>query len=208
MRGMAKAGIPLLFISRTEDDVVPIEENTDVFAKRYAKLGGPVKVIRRPGGHHPHGFDNPAHIVDFVLSVTGQPVPLRVACLGDSNTFGAGVAGANKDVLRWSHLLGQELRKKFKRKEIEVLNCGVNGRTLLAKGDLPYIKTGEYRNALNSHAQIAIIALGTNDAKPQNRKFLSEFKQNYAAIIAELRENMPGIQIYCAIPLPSWQSSS
>lgn len=50
MRGMAKAGIPLLFISRTEDDVVPIEENTDVFAKRYAKLGGPVKVIRRPGG--------------------------------------------------------------------------------------------------------------------------------------------------------------
>ena len=110
--------------------------------------------------------------------------------------------------MRWSHLLGQELRKKFKRKEIEVLNCGVNGRTLLAKGDLPYIKTGEYRNALNSHAQIAIIALGTNDAKPQNRKFLSEFKQNYAAIIAELRENMPGIQIYCAIPLPSWQSSS
>lgn len=89
-----------------------------------------------------------------------------------------------------------------------MLNCGVNGRTLLAKGDLPYIKTGEYRNALNSHAQIAIIALGTNDAKPQNRKFLSEFKQNYAAIIAELRENMPGIQIYCAIPLPSWQSSS
>ena len=44
--------------------------------------------------------------------------------------------------------------------------------------------------------------------QPQNRKFLSEFKQNYAAIIAELRENMPGIQIYCAIPLPSWQSSS
>lgn len=111
MRSMAKAGIPLLFISRTEDDVVPIEENTDIFAKRYARLGGPVKVIRRPGGHHPHGFDNPAHIVDFVLSVTGQPVPLRIACLGDSNTFGAGVAGANKDVLRWSHLLGQELRK-------------------------------------------------------------------------------------------------
>lgn len=44
-------------------------------------------------------------------------------------------------------------------------------RTLLTRGDLPYIKTGEYRNALNSHAQIAIIALGTNDAKPQNRKF-------------------------------------
>lgn len=75
-----------------------------------------------------------------------------------------------------------------------MLNCGVNGRTLLAKGDLPYIKTGEYRNALNSHAQIAIIALGTNDAKPQNRKFLSEFKQNYAAIIAELRETCPAFK--------------
>ena len=208
MRSMAKAGIPLLFISRTEDDVVPIEENTDIFAKRYARLGGPVKVIRRPGGHHPHGFDNPAHIVDFVLSVTGQPVPLRIACLGDSNTFGAGVAGPNKDVLRWSHLLEQKLKKECKQKEVEVLNCGINGRTLLTRGDLPYIKTGEYRNALNSHAQIAIIALGTNDAKPQNRKLLSEFKQNYSGIIAELRENMPGIQIYCAIPLPSWQSSN
>lgn len=208
MSGMAKAGIPLLFISRTEDDVVPIEENTDLFVKRYSRLGGPVRVIRRPGGHHPHGFDNPAHIVDFVLSVTGQAAPLRIVCLGDSNTFGAGVAGANKDTLRWSHLLGQKLKKKLKQKEIEVLNCGINGRTLLSKGDLPYIKTGEYLNALNSHAQIAIIALGTNDAKPQNRKFMDEFKQNYADIIAELRKNMPNIQIYCAVPLPSWQPSS
>lgn len=207
MSKMAKAGVPLLFISRTEDNEVPIEENTDIFAKRYTKLGAPVRVIRRPGGHHPHGFSNPAHIVDFVLSVTGQTSPLRVVCVGDSNTFGVGVAGANKDVLRWSYLLAQKLQKKSEGKEVEVLNCGINGHTLLTKGDLPYVRSGEYQNALNSHAQIAIIALGTNDAKPQNRKFLSEFKQNYADMIAKLRENMPGIQIYCAIPLPSWQSA-
>lgn len=53
MSKMAKAGVPLLFISRTEDNEVPIEENTDIFAKRYAKLGAPVRVIRRPGGHLP-----------------------------------------------------------------------------------------------------------------------------------------------------------
>ena len=85
MRSMAKAGLPLLFISRTEDDVVPIEENTDIFATRYARLGGPVKVIRRPGGHHPHGFDNPAHIA---VSYTHLQLPLLPAVRGGGSEPG------------------------------------------------------------------------------------------------------------------------
>lgn len=199
---MAKGKVPVLFVSRTEDTVVPIEENTDLFAARYAKAGGSVAVIRHPGNHHPHSLKQPAQIVDFILQATKQPVPVRIACLGDSNTFGAGVGGPNRDTLRWSYLLEQKLATTIP--NIKVHNYGISGRTLLSKGDLPYIQTREYKDAIDTKATVAIIALGTNDAKPQNRKFMDEFKQDYTDIIKALRSVNPKIKIYCAIPLPSW----
>ncbi|MCK5844140.1 MAG: hypothetical protein KAG97_05485, partial [Victivallales bacterium] len=55
-------------ISATDDEVVPISENTDVLEKRYKKLGGNIKVIRHPGKHHPHGLSDPKPVVDFIWS--------------------------------------------------------------------------------------------------------------------------------------------
>ncbi|MFZ2658387.1 MAG: hypothetical protein WAX69_25870 [Victivallales bacterium] len=64
---LAKAGIPLVHTAGTDDDVVPVDENTDIVDKRYKKLGGLIKVFRHPGGHHPHGLDNPEPLIDFIL---------------------------------------------------------------------------------------------------------------------------------------------
>lgn len=68
---LARARVPLLHVCGDADDVVPYDENTAVVKQRYEKLGGPIKVILKPGvGHHPHGLDDPTPIVEFVKKHT------------------------------------------------------------------------------------------------------------------------------------------
>lgn len=64
---LAAAGIPVIHVAATEDEVVPICENTDVLEPRYRALGGTIEVIRHPGKHHPHGLEDPTPIIDFIL---------------------------------------------------------------------------------------------------------------------------------------------
>ena len=47
----------------------------------------------------------------------------RIACIGDSHTFGYGV----EDDRTWPAFLQQELERERPRDRVEVLNCGVNG---------------------------------------------------------------------------------
>ena len=68
---LAEAKVPLLHICGTADEVVRIEENTEVLAERYRALGGTIAVIRKEGvGHHPHSLKDPQPIVDFILEHT------------------------------------------------------------------------------------------------------------------------------------------
>ncbi len=69
---LAKARVPLLHVCGAADNVVPVEENTDVLEARYLKLGGKIQVIRKKGvGHHPHSLKDPKIIVDFVEEHAG-----------------------------------------------------------------------------------------------------------------------------------------
>ncbi len=67
LAALAKAGVPLLSVVRDDDIVVPPAENTALVEKKYKRLGGEITVIHEPGGHHPHGLEDPKPIVDFVL---------------------------------------------------------------------------------------------------------------------------------------------
>ena len=70
---LAKAGIPLIHVVGDADDVVPVAENTQVIEQRYKALGGAITVLHKPGvGHHPHGLDDPAPVVDFILQHAGR----------------------------------------------------------------------------------------------------------------------------------------
>ncbi|MBS0205196.1 MAG: alpha/beta hydrolase [Planctomycetes bacterium] len=69
---LAKAKVPLLHICGDADEVVPYPENTVLLKQRYEKLGGTIHVIVKPGlKHHPHGLDDPAPAVEFVLKHLG-----------------------------------------------------------------------------------------------------------------------------------------
>jgi hypothetical protein len=50
------------------DKVVPVAENGEALAKNYEKLGGPVRIWRKPGkGHHPHGLHPPDELLTYLL---------------------------------------------------------------------------------------------------------------------------------------------
>ena len=79
----------------------------------------------------------------------------RVACLGDSITYGARIA--DRDHSSYPGWLNDFLGATY-----EARNFGVGGATLLHKADRPYVKTKAFREALAWQPDIAIIILGTN----------------------------------------------
>lgn len=73
LKPLADANIPLLHVCGDADEVVPFEENTVILKERYEQLGGSISLIIKKGyKHHPHGLDDPAPIVEFILKNTSR----------------------------------------------------------------------------------------------------------------------------------------
>lgn len=125
--------------------------------------------------------------------------PVRVACVGDSITFGAGIRDRqnNSYPAQLSGILGNSY---------EVKNFGNSGSTMLKKGDKPYWKQREYGAALAFKPNIVIIKLGTNDTKPQNWKHGSEFATDYKTMIAAFRALDSKPEIYVCLPVPVFKT--
>lgn len=65
---LAEAKVALIHVVGDTDDVVPVAENTAIIERRYKDFGGTIQVIHKPGvGHHPHGLDDPAPVVKFIV---------------------------------------------------------------------------------------------------------------------------------------------
>lgn len=104
--------------------------------------------------------------------------PIRLACVGDSITAGAGTT--NREAQSYPAQLGRMLGGEW-----QVYNFGVGGATLLKHGNKPYWNLATYTNALACAPQVVVIMLGTNDTKPQNWKFHDEFVADYNNLIAQ-----------------------
>ena len=85
----------------------------------------------------------------------------KIACIGDSITFGAGVRDRKND--SYPTYLEKELGENF-----QVLNYGLSGRTLLSSGDRPYSRECFYKRSFTDHPDLYLVMLGTNDSKPYN----------------------------------------
>jgi len=95
----------------------------------------------------------------------------RVACVGDSITAGAGLSNAS--VESYPAVLAQILGGSY-----DVRNFGVSGATLLKDGDLPYASTSAHEDARYFLPKVVVIALGTNDSKPQNWRHRNAFERD------------------------------
>lgn len=127
---------------------------------------------------------------------TEPPVPpYRLACVGDSITFGSRIDDRphNSYPAQLQRLLGSDW---------DVQNFGVSGATLLHAGDKPYIHEQAYVDALRFHPNVVVISLGTNDSKPRNWLHRDDFMRDYTSLIAAFRAASPRGKIFLCLPVP------
>ena len=145
-------------------------------------------------------------LVSLSVYLSAQPIdpanyslPVKVACIGNSITFGSGISDRSRD--SYPAQLGRMLGNHW-----VVRNFGVGGRTMLKKGDFPYWKEDAYAEAKAFLPDVVIIKLGTNDTKPQNWKFSGEFLANSRAMVRELKSLSSHPVIYLCLPVPAYAS--
>jgi acyl-CoA thioesterase I len=132
-------------------------------------------------------------LLAFTSSLSAGQV--RVACIGDSITFGHGLKPEQTYPAHLQSILGNDWIIK---------NFGAGGTTVLVNGDKPYIRDAAYANAKAFQPDVAVLMLGTNDAKPRNWRFKQDFLANYAFMIKEL-SNLPSHpKIVIALPVPAY----
>jgi lysophospholipase L1-like esterase len=130
---------------------------------------------------------------------------LRVACVGDSITFGYGLHRTYPAQL--GHWLG---------KNYDVRNFGVSATTLLHRGDYPYIGRPAYTNALDFKADIVVIDFGANDSKHpddgsleatnavNNWQHKADFIGDYKDLIAAFSKANLWAKIFICYPTPDF----
>ena len=125
-----------------------------------------------------------------------QPYKIRVACVGDSITFGYGLRDFVHD--SYPAVLGRLLGKGY-----DVRNYGVSARTMMNKGDRPYTKEPAYSAAVEFKPDIVILMLGTNDSKTMNWQFKEDFCDDARTIVESFYR--PGFkpQVFICLPPPS-----
>lgn len=134
----------------------------------------------------------------FCCNLTfAQQKVIKVACVGNSITQGSGVKDQKHD--SYPGVLGRLLGDGY-----EVHNFGFSGRTLLNKGDYPYMKEKMYQDALDFQPDIVTIKLGTNDSKPQNWKYKDEFKKDLTTMVQAFKALPSKPKIYLCLPVPAY----
>ena len=216
---------PALIISANDDRLVPFVTNGLAYYTAMRKAGNECTMHVYPTGDHGFGFGHWFKYHDQLLADLGvwldnlqTPAPdaIRVACIGNSITDGSGIDMASMHGYPASlqQLLGKEYLLK---------NFGVSGRTMLNKGDRPYMKEMAWRDALAFQPDIVIIKLGTNDSKPQNWQHGAEFKQDLVQMITTLNPELAQLpknkkkrakalaevktQIFLCTPIPAFKST-
>ena len=120
---------------------------------------------------------------------------LRVACVGNSITYGHGIP--NREQCSYPAVLGRLLGSGY-----EVRNFGISARTLLMKGDRPYMNEPIYQEALAFNPDIVTIKLGTNDTKPFNWQYGGEFKDDLRTLIRSFQALSSHPRIILCTPIP------
>lgn len=150
--------------------------------------------------------DSSLKIVFFLIFVStfisfaqeSKTVPLiRVACIGNSITYGVRLANRKKD--SYPAVLGRALGRGY-----EVLNFGVSGRTALRKGEHPYWNEKAFEKAMAYNPDIVIIKLGSNDSTPVNWQYKDEFEKDYGDLVDAFSSLPSHPKVFICKPVPTF----
>ncbi|MBQ7601565.1 MAG: hypothetical protein IJU49_05330 [Lachnospiraceae bacterium] len=109
-----------------------------------------------------------------------RPGQIRIACTGDSITYGYGIRNWLRN--NYPEQLQQLLGSSYC-----VRNFGVCGATASSSGDNPYEKTAASRDSLAFRPNIVLLMLGTNDSKPCNWKDADEYAEDLKKFVSIYR---------------------
>lgn len=111
------------------------------------------------------------------------PNKIHVACIGDSITWGAGVWN-QRHKATYEVLLNEKLDDHY-----QVLNYGLNGRTLMDEADYPYKKESFYTVSHEINAEKYIVMLGSNDSKDFNWPYAGDNGENFKRQLKEMLQS-------------------
>lgn len=183
---------PALIVSASDDRLVPFVTNGLEYYKAMRNAGNDCAMYVYPTGDHGFGFGPWFKYHDQMLTDLGnwlkarqtpKPDAIRVACIGNSITegFGIDMCGAYGYPAELQKILG---------KDYWVKNFGVSSRTMLNKGDYPYMNELAWQDAQAFKPDVVLIKLGTNDSKPENWQYGAEFRQDLEQMILTLRPDL------------------
>ena len=183
---------PAIIIMANDDRLVPPVTNGVAYYSAMRNVGNECTMYIYPTGDHGFGFGTWFKYHDQMLIDLGnwlkarktpKPDAVKVACIGNSITDGHGIDVATQ--FGYPALLQQMLGDNY-----WVKNFGVSARTMLNKGDNPYMNEMAWKDAVAFNPDIVIIKLGTNDSKPQNWQYGAEFKNDLKQMITTLRPDL------------------
>lgn len=137
----------------------------------------------------------------FICCVFSLQAQTKVACIGNSVTYGAGIEDQTKTYpAQLQTMLGNDY---------EVRNFGNSGSTLLKKGHKPYWKQKEFTDAIIFAPDVVIIHLGLNDTDPRNwARYRDDFTRDYIALIDTFKSGNPKAEVMICRMTPIFHTHS
>ena len=201
---------PALILLATDDTLVPPVPNGVAYFAALRNADIPAAMYAYAEGEH--GFGSQTNFVyhkqlleDMTSWLDHLKAPrkdaVRVACIGNSITDGCGIdmSSTYGYPARLQQMLGDGYN---------VRNYGVSARTLLSKGDWPYVNEPEWTYAKDFRPDIVVLKLGTNDSKPQNWVHGDEFEADLRRMISQLKALDTKPEICLALPMKVWENSA
>ncbi|MDE6189151.1 MAG: hypothetical protein K2G37_02540 [Clostridia bacterium] len=122
---------------------------------------------------------------------------IRVACVGDSITYGLMVKNWSKH--NYPYVLNKLLGENYC-----VNNFAYTNRTAIKSGDFPLVNEKVYKQSLEFKPNIVIILLGTNDSKANNWD-KDKFINDYGEIIDSYLRLDSSPKVYILTPPPLFE---
>ena len=205
---MVSAETPATILIAADDDpTIDPTNSADYYTALKKKRAQPSTMHIYPRGGHGFGFRTsfPYHermkqdLTDWLQTVSvPAPKALKVACIGNSITFGAGLK------FRYVESYPAQLQALLGN-GYWVKNFGVSGATT-TDGKSDYKQTPRWQHAKEFCPDIVTIKLGTNDVQPRWWKGEEAFCQNYQQLIDELRALPSKPHIVLCLPVTSFRT--
>ena len=199
-----------IILMSSDDEVVPPVTNGVAYYSAMRNEGNECTMHVYPTCGHGWGFSPgiPFHeqmlndLTSWLNHFQGpKENAVRVACIGNSITDGYGIGMS--PVNGYPAVLQKKLGEGYL-----VKNFGVSARTMMNKGDFPYMNELAWRDAQAFNPNIVVIKLGTNDSKTHNWVHgADEYRQSMQAMIDTLKALPSKPKIYLCSPIPAFKDS-